>query len=388
MEVVRTSHLRIGVRTGLGDKKVIFEDVVNISKVYDALKCLKYDYKNYLYQKLDIPSTIEEFRAKIAEKPVEIFEMETETKLQIAIDDTNSTDAESVVVLETSDKNKTKPMLSQINQEELDQYKSCSIMPLNNERKPSKTSSLYKFERVEGEALRSFEVKDLDLRCFPDLFPDAKYGQNDPARKIPISESAYAKARLRSINPKFKQKKSYLFHLHNKQVMRELSSGIFSTTNIHTFDKNMTTEFALNKIQRGDLDKPISSIFSKVRGTQEYFKIPKWNLETMIRNYGPATWFLTFSPTEWLWPDLKAFLLEVNPNLDSSKTIAELCSLDPFGMSMYVNHRFEAILKFLHGPDNPIGKIRHFFLRREYQNRCVTHFHYIFWVEKCTSNRS
>ena len=95
----------------------------------------------------------------------------------------------------------------------------------------------------------------------------------------------------------------------------------------------------------------------------------------MIRSYGPATWFLTFSPTEWLWPDFKDYLLKVNPNLDSSKIISELSSIDPVGTAAYINARFEAFLNFLKGPDNPIGKITHYFLRREYQNRCVTHFH-------------
>ena len=219
------------------------------------------------------------------------------------------------------------------------------------------------------------------MRCYPDLFPDGCFGQNDPLRKVPISEAEYCKARLRSINPRLKQNKKFLFDHQNKHLMREINSGVFCTTNIHTFDAEMTAEKAVDKIQRGDLDKPISTIFSKVRGTQEYFKIPKWNSETMIRNYGPATWFMTFSPTEWLWPDFKEFLRKVNPNIDKSKCLAELSSIDPVGTAAYINARFDTFLKFLHGPENPKGKIKHYFLRREYQNRCVTHFPCLFWIE-------
>ena len=47
----------------------------------------------------------------------------------------------------------------------------------------------------------------------------------------------------------------------------------------------MTASEAYQKIQRGDLDKPISTIFFKVRGTEEFLKIPRYNLETMLRNY-------------------------------------------------------------------------------------------------------
>ena len=74
-EVFRTTHLHIGVRTGLGKKKFIFQDVVSIDKVYEALKCLKYDYKNYLYENVNIPPSITEFRDKIASNEVQVFEV-------------------------------------------------------------------------------------------------------------------------------------------------------------------------------------------------------------------------------------------------------------------------------------------------------------------------
>jgi len=32
----------------------------------------------------------------------------------------------------------------------------------------------------------------------------------------------------------------------------------------------------------------------------------------MTQHYGPATWFLTLSPSEWLWDDLGEFIREVN----------------------------------------------------------------------------
>ena len=63
------------------------------------------------------------------------------------------------------------------------------------------------------------------------------------------------------------------------------------------------------------LDKDVSTIFSKVKGTEEYLRVPKCNLKTMIRNYGSATWFVTLSPNEWLWPEFIEFLKTVNPNM-------------------------------------------------------------------------
>ena len=31
--------------------------------------------------------------------------------------------------------------------------------------------------------------------------------------------------------------------------------------------------------------------------------------------YGPATWYLTLSPSEWVWEDLGKYLCKINPDL-------------------------------------------------------------------------
>ena len=379
-EVFRTSHLHIGVRTGVNKKNIIFQDVVNINKVYEALKCLKYEYKNYLYEKVNIPTTIEEFRANIVGNQVQIFELDSETDLEIS----SMADCAPGEVNTSSpaSSSRAKSMLDLLGDDELKESENCTIMPLNNERQPTAASSLYKLGKVEADPLRAHEVTDLDLRCYPDLFPDGKCGENDPNRQIPVRPSDFAKAKMRSVDPKFRQHRSYKFYLHNKRVLRELSSGIYSAINIQNFDKNLTAAEARQKIERGDLDKPISTVFSKVRGTQEHLKVPRMNLSTMIRNYGPAHWFLTFSPTEWQWPGLKDFLQQVNENFRNKKmTISQMTSADPHNTAIYVNTRFKAFLAFLQTAPYPIGKIKHYFFRREYQGRGMVHFHCLFWIK-------
>lgn len=117
-EVIKTSYLQIGVRTGLRNKKVVFQDVVDISKVYDALKCLKYDYKNYLYAKIDLPPTLEEFITKIAEQPIQVFEMETESEVNISVT-THESNEPIITEPVDPDNRQTAPMLTLIDKEEL-----------------------------------------------------------------------------------------------------------------------------------------------------------------------------------------------------------------------------------------------------------------------------
>ena len=224
-----------------------------------------------------------------------------------------------------------------------------------------------------------FEHPDLDTMCFPELYPDGKYGENYE-REIEVKKSDFARSKLLNKDHKFRQSIPYLFYLHNLKVLRELSNGINATMYTHK-NKSMTRNEMLNKIENGELDQDISLIFSNVRGTEENLKIPRLNLQSMLRNYGPATWFLTFSPTEWLWPELKGYLLKINENFTESMSIAELTAKDPVSTAIFINNRFEAFLKFLTSADNPLGKINHHFIRREYQGRGVSHFHCLLWVE-------
>ena len=73
--------------------------------------------------------------------------------------------------------------------------------------------------------------------------------------------------------------------------------------------------------------------------------------------------------------------MKVNSDLDEKMTIAQLTAADPVNTAIFIDNKFNAFVKFLHGPDEPIGKIKHYFIRREYQGRCVTHFHCMIWIE-------
>ncbi|XP_070529626.1 uncharacterized protein [Cardiocondyla obscurior] len=60
------------------------------------------------------------------------------------------------------------------------------------------------------------------------------------------------------------------------------------------------------------LESNLNTIFSVLRNTEQYWRRPRSDLDCMARHYGPATWFLTLSPSEWLWDDLGEYIREVN----------------------------------------------------------------------------
>lgn len=101
----------------------------------------------------------------------------------------------------------------------------------------------------------------------------------------------------------------------------------------------------------------------------------------MVQNYGPATWFLTLSPSEWMWDDLAEYIREVNGPEMANMSTSELVARDPVSASRYLDNKFRAMLKFICSKDNPIGEVSHYFWRREYQGRGTQHFHMLIWIK-------
>ncbi|EZA54482.1 hypothetical protein X777_05758 [Ooceraea biroi] len=220
--------------------------------------------------------------------------------------------------------------------------------------------------------------KNLDIKCFPDVYPYGINGQHEN-RNIRITASEYIKLRLMSKHPEFGLNIQFLFYLLHDNI-RQLNAGIFHKMNVTNPREKYTAATYLEQLSKQQFESNLSTIFSRLRNTEQYWKIPRSNLHCMISNYGPATWFLTFSPCEWLWSDLIEYLREVNQPF-ATKAANELIALDPVSTSRFINNKFRAMLDFICSPDNPIGEVIHYFWRREYQGRGTQHFHLLIWIK-------
>lgn len=71
-----------------------------------------------------------------------------------------------------------------------------------------------------------------------------------------------------------------------------------------------------------ELEGNLSTIFSRLRNTEQFWSLPRNNLNCMTSNYGPATFFLTLSPSEYHWDDLNEYLCKTNNiPVDKKKSI-------------------------------------------------------------------
>ena len=128
-----------------------------------------------------------------------------------------------------------------------------------------------------------------------------------------------------------------------------------------------------------------------LRGSPPYFEKAKKDLFVMIRQLGPATLFCSFSSAETKWMHLLKILVKLvdqrnytdeeleNLNWEDKR---RLIQSDPFTCARHFDYQFNTFLKqFLLSEIAPIGKIRDWFYRVEYQQRGSPHVHMLIWLE-------
>ncbi|XP_025265736.1 uncharacterized protein LOC112638371 [Camponotus floridanus] len=136
----------------------------------------------------------------------------------------------------------------------------------------------------------------------------------------------------------------------------------------------------LKQLKDEQLESNLTSIFAKLRNTDQFWRQPSNNVKCMTLHYGPATWFLTLSPSEWKWSDLGEYLRDMNP--DKKKLcISELIAYDPVSTSRFMCIKFKAMIDFICSTDNPIEEVIHYFWRLEYQTRGIQHMHCMIWIK-------
>ena len=130
--------------------------------------------------------------------------------------------------------------------------------------------------------------------------------------------------------------------------------------------------------------------FLKLRGSPPYFESAKKDLFAMICQLGPATLFCSFSSAETKWNHLLRILGKQIDHKDYSEELTSLtweekCRLiqsDPVTCARHFDFQFNTFLKdVLMSEIAPLGKIKDWFYRVEYQQRGSPHVHMLIWLK-------
>lgn len=207
--IIRQQDLFVLVR-GLPTKQNhIWQSLVNINKVYSALIWLKEN--NPLYENIIIPSRADDLLKQIGDCDVEDF------------NEINNVDEQ------TCNNFKKAGILTQKEPDDRF-YENMIIHPLFEKRVNYDASTLYQFVKVIEKSLDN-RALNLDLMCFPDLFPYGVHGKNQ-IRESKLGVAEFIKLLLMSKNSQFRLNIQYLFFMLNDANIRQLKAGIFHKLNV------------------------------------------------------------------------------------------------------------------------------------------------------------
>jgi len=135
-------------------------------------------------------------------------------------------------------------------------------------------------------------IDQLDLKCFPVLFPFGNDGEYSD-RLVPLIPSEFIKSRLLLMNPTFRTNIQYLFFLLHDSNIRALKAGIYHKLNTKKSSEKLTSLECLELLKNEELEGNLTTIFARLRNTQAntYWLSPRSDIETMITWYGPVTFF-------------------------------------------------------------------------------------------------
>merc|ERR1739838_357259 len=128
-----------------------------------------------------------------------------------------------------------------------------------------------------------------------------------------------------------------------------------------------------------------------LRGSPPYYEKVKKNVFAMMRYHGQPTFFTTFSAAEHQWTELLQQLgLLVDERHYTEKEIYEMSAKEKQRLILarsdicarHFSQRTNILFSdFLKSKDGPLGTLKEFFYRIEFQKRGSPHLHCLLWIE-------
>ncbi|XP_056093733.1 uncharacterized protein LOC130072579 [Rhinichthys klamathensis goyatoka] len=245
---------------------------------------------------------------------------------------------------------------------------------------------------AEGNSpVKLLSDKSNEAKCFPVLFPTGGPTFHDE-RERKITLSRYLNARILNADGRFARSTDFIFYA---QYMSELDQIV---SNVSIALRKGSDKRLLQGVTSDMLTNPESlakilnydegyKFLRPVRGTPPYWQSTQKDLFALIRQLGIPTFFASFSSADLRWPEMINTILEQEQKNVSVDELdwSEKCGLirrNPVTAARMFDYRWHCFLKdVIMSPAQPIGKIKDYFYRVEFQQRGSPHVHCLFWVE-------
>ena len=252
---------------------------------------------------------------------------------------------------------------------------------VGNDAKEAQAKDIFQMLNIGADPIPYYEP-NIDCESFPEQYPYGTGGRT-ALREKKLQDATFEQTRLMTSDNYQRRNIQYILHLVGQKEKRLIKEGIFSVQNKSS--QSMTKKDIRDNArdENSELLKRITSVLRKLPTQREFWSEIRSKVEAMVFEFGPPTFWATFSPGEYDDQEMLAYLRKRNSDLPEveTMTVSQLVCKDPILACTYLQTKFDATLKFMLSDANPIGKIKHHFVRTEYQTRLMPHFHCFFWVE-------
>ncbi|XP_072239813.1 uncharacterized protein [Leuresthes tenuis] len=244
---------------------------------------------------------------------------------------------------------------------------------------------------AEGNSpVRLLSDKTNEAKCFPVLFPLGGPTFHDE-RESKITLSRYLNCRILNADGRFGRNTDYIFYAQYMSEVHQVISGVSvamrkggGKSSLKEASDLLLNSDSLSKILRNDEGY---KFLRGIRGTPPYWMSVQKDLFSMIRQLSIPMFFISMSSADLRWPEMLGSLLRLEgketpvEDLDWSEKCA-LIGRNPVTAARMFDHRWHCFLRdVILSPAEPIGKIKDYFYRVEFQQRGSPHVHCLFWVE-------
>ncbi|WAR11596.1 PIF1-like protein, partial [Mya arenaria] len=222
---------------------------------------------------------------------------------------------------------------------------------------------------------------------FPSLFPTGQFGFR-AERPVELTAKTYFQERLLDASTNFARDVEYLFVaqtiIERQQIQDSMSVALRKT---YTADEN--EQLTASIVKDTSLDQAYRYL-QPVRGSPPYWQKVQLKLLSAIKQFGIFTWFFTLSAADLRWYDTIQEILsqkgiEKTEAAIDAMTWEQKCDIlrsNPVSAARHFQFRLDLFMKDMILSDSqPLGHVRHFFYRIEFQQRGSPHAHGVLWID-------
>ena len=242
-----------------------------------------------------------------------------------------------------------------------------------------------------------FQDENDEYKSFPTLYcgESMKYS-NDYNKDHKIHYSDQVKWELFNNDARCRNHITNIFYKAKKlQIKQVKQKGSLAAKRVHQ-RKEYTVSQLLGSDHTAKLDNLDDGyqIFKTIRNTPAYLEEKAKEIRAMIRQLGIPTWFISLSANDLNWPELLVMLGKMQDKKDYTGKIdslsyddrTRLVRNDPVTCARFFQDRVDKFINnVLKSEFEPVGKIKDFVYRVEFQHRCSPHIHMMMWIEGAPS---